>query len=91
MEQTPAVEQKYTETKVIEEIPYETVTYESNDIAAGEEIIEQEGHVGQVIETYEVTVYSDGTSSKQVISTEQTEPENRVIAIGTKESEAAAE
>jgi hypothetical protein len=84
-EQRPTIAQQYQETKVIEEIPYQTLVYENSNIAKGEDIVYSQGSQGAVTETYEVTIYSDGTSNKKVISKNRTEPENRVVTIGTKE------
>lgn len=84
-EQKIVVAKQYQETAVIEEIPYETIVYENKNIAAGEEIVYRQGSRGTVIETHEVTVYTDGTSNKKLISSDRTEPVNRVVTVGTKE------
>lgn len=84
-EQGPTVAQQYQETKVIEEIPYQTLVYENSNIAKGEEIVYSQGSQGTVTETYEVTIYTNGTSDRKTISTNRTEPVNRVVTVGTKE------
>lgn len=70
---------------MVDEIPFETRTYENANIAAGEEIVYVEGKPGQVIEIYEVTEYTNSTRNKAFVTTEETQPENRVVTIGTKE------
>lgn len=87
VEQRPGVARQYQETKVLEEIPFQTKIYENKNIAAGEEIVYVEGAVGKVTETYEIIEYTNGTSSKKIISKDQTQPVDRVVTVGTKESE----
>lgn len=90
-EQRPAVANKYQETQIIEELPYETLVYENKNITAGEEIVYIEGSQGVVTETYEVTVYKNGTSNRKFISRDRVEPVDRVVTIGTKEPEVIEE
>lgn len=84
-EQRPAVTDRYQETKVVEVIPFETFVYENATIPAGEEIVYEEGRPGRVTETYEVIIYTNGTSNRKFISRDRTEPVDRVVTVGTKE------
>lgn len=91
-EQRPAVANKYQETQVIEEIPFETIViYENKNLPVGEEIVYVEGIQGSVTETYEVTIYKNGTSNRKLISRDKIEPVNQLITIGTKEPEVIEE
>lgn len=86
MSNNPEVVETYKDEKVAG-IPFETFVYEDSSLDAGTEIVYTEGSTGSLTEVYEVTVYDNGTSNTKVISRDRTEPVDRVITIGTKETE----
>lgn len=84
-ENTNPVVETYEETES-EVIPYETIYIDDNTILEGNKYpVNQNYENGSRTVTYQVTVYQDGTTERQIIS-ENTEPSvNQEIIRGTRE------
>lgn len=72
-----------TETKE-EVVEFKTIRKDDPEKDSGEESVETEGKNGKTIKTYKITYYEGKEYSKELISTETQEPQDKVIRVGTK-------
>jgi len=63
---------------------YETVVKQDNSLPLGREIIESSGQNGFEVTTYRIKSIDGKEVSKELLSSDQFSPENRVIRVGTK-------
>ena len=87
----PAVAEIKQETEE-KEIPFTTRRNQRNDLEEGTEIVYFRGSNGRKKVTYEIINYTNGTSSKKVISEEVIVlPTTRIVDVGTKPSSVGEE
>ncbi len=67
-----------------EEIPFEIEVQEDEEKEVGYQEILQEGVVGKITRTYDLTYWQGQEVSRDLINTETTEPTNEIILKGTK-------
>ncbi|MBP1970343.1 uncharacterized protein YabE (DUF348 family)/3D (Asp-Asp-Asp) domain-containing protein [Virgibacillus natechei] len=76
------------EDEVTEAIAFETETKEDSSLAKGEEQVVSEGEQGTVKKIFEIITENGEEAERNLVSEEVTEEsENRVVAVGTKESD----
>lgn len=74
-------------TKIVEEqeeLSFETVYVDDNTMYEGDSEVVSEGRKGLITRTYEVSLEDGVEVSRTLISEDRVEPQNKVIAIGTK-------
>lgn len=74
-------------TKIVEEqeeIPFETVYVEDNTMYEGDSEVVSAGSKGLITRTYELELEDGVEVSRTLISEDRVEPQNKIIAIGTK-------
>src|SRR5690625_633207 len=78
----------YKEEEVEEAIDYQTEKVEDNKLEKGKEEVITEGEKGKLVKTYKLT-FENGEQVKRKLKEEKVvkEPTNKVIAVGTKETE----
>lgn len=73
--------------KLVEEVdvlPYRDVEIEDAELALGEQVVESPGLEGKVVKIYQITYLNGVEKSRQLVSEQTTEPQDRVVRVGGK-------
>lgn len=70
-----------TDSKTLE---YNTIIKQDNSLELGKEIVESRGQKGFAVTTYRVKIINGKEMSREILSSDEFKPEDRIIRIGTK-------
>ncbi len=78
--------QTMTKQEVVE-LPYRTVRQESDEYMKGEEIVQQQGVNGSIVDMVEITYKNGEEVDRKVIESTKYEPTDEIILVGTREDD----
>ena len=73
------------EVMVVDDIAFETLYIQTNDLFVGEEDVYEIGQIGQTVTIYDVTYENGVEVSRNILSQTTVDPVDRVILVGTRE------